>query len=120
MKKNILIIEGHYDTAEILADLMQFFNYDYELARDVMPVPDVLKTRPDLIIIDQKLSNGLGSILCHKLKTTPASRHIPVIITSAALNLAEIAEQCGADDYMHKPFDIDGLRAKLIKLLSKG
>lgn len=62
--------------------------------------------RPDLILLDVRMSGVDGGDLCRALKSRAETRNIPVILISATDNLSRIAHAAGADSYMAKPFDI--------------
>lgn len=73
---------------------------------------------PDLIISDVMMPNMDGYDLCHLIKSTYETSHIPVILLTA---LSEKSEQLrglglGADDYLTKPFDM-GLLIQKIKTI---
>ena len=50
-----------------------------------------------------------GSELIKKLKSDSATNKIPVVLISAVPHLKDLAEKCGADAYLEKPFNIDSL-----------
>jgi two-component system phosphate regulon response regulator PhoB len=119
MKKKILIIEDDKGIVELLSDLMNLFNYDAIFSERIMNIDDILAIKPDLIMLDHLLGDGLGGDLCRKLKSVAASNHIPILMFSASIKAHEIAAECGADDYIDKPFDIDELEQKITALLTK-
>ena len=59
-----------------------------------------------VILLDNKLTDGFGYELCLELKKNPTTRKFPVILVSAVNQLANIAEESGADGYLNKPFDL--------------
>lgn len=69
------------------------------------------KALPDLIISDVSMPKLTGYQLTEKLKNTPATRCIPVILLTAKASKREIVEgfTSGADDYLSKPFDTSEL-----------
>lgn len=67
----------------------------------------------DLILLDDWLNDGLGSQLCKKLKNNAHTANVPIILISAANNLAASAKESGADDFLSKPFDIEDLLTKV-------
>ena len=73
---------------------------------------------PDLIISDVMMPQTDGYELCHLIKSTYETSHIPVVLLTA---LSEKSEQLrglglGADDYLTKPFDT-GLLIQKIKTI---
>lgn len=73
---------------------------------------------PDLYILDIWMSGSDGRDLCKKLKATPATHHIPVMLISASNDLQRSASDAGADDFLPKPFDMELLVTKINRLLA--
>ena len=69
---------------------------------------------PDLIILDINLNNKDGGDICARLKKNLRTRHIPIILISAIMDLKQISQYCGADDYLIKPFNISELENKVM------
>jgi DNA-binding response OmpR family regulator len=64
---------------------------------------------PSLILIDNWLDYASGAEICKQLKTNMDTKNIPVILMSACMGLKKIAEDCKADGYLEKPFEIEDL-----------
>jgi len=70
-------------------------------------VEEAVRLRPALICLDVVLPNLGGLEICERLRQTPETAGIPVIITSgrgSALDRAQ-AEMAGADEVVVKPVD---------------
>jgi len=104
--KKVLLIEDDPDTSELMGYLLQRLGFEVRFSYDVLPITDILKIKPSLIIMDHRLNTGFGGKLCHKLKNTASTHAIPVMMLSASHDVKEIAETCGANAYLAKPFDI--------------
>jgi DNA-binding response OmpR family regulator len=100
------------DEPEILAILQDVFNdegYQVVTYPDRNSVKGVIINRPDLVLLDNRLKDGLGHELCSEIKANELTRHIPVILMSAHPGLSQLAEASGADSYISKPFDLSTL-----------
>ncbi|MBX2922664.1 MAG: response regulator [Chitinophagaceae bacterium] len=79
----------------------------------------VLSERPDIILLDVTMNGNDGRDICSHLKEDPQTKAIPVILLSADEGLDAIADQCGADAWVTKPFDAVSVKNKIKDLLSK-
>jgi len=75
---------------------------------------------PDIILSDVMMPGMDGFEFCDKIKSNPATSHIPFIILSAKNNYESkiTGLTYGADDYLTKPFGVDELRAKIKNILN--
>jgi putative two-component system response regulator len=61
--------------------------------------------RPDVIVLDVKMPGTSGLDLCAKLKESPATRDIPIVLlTGADGETSADAKRAGADAFVRKPF----------------
>lgn len=74
---------------------------------------------PDLIISDVRMPKMDGFSLCRKLKANEKTNHIPVILLTSQIREDQQIDgfDCGADDYIIKPFDVIILRKRIANLL---
>jgi two-component system phosphate regulon response regulator PhoB len=77
--------------------------------------------RPDLIILDWMLPMLSGIEVCRRLRRTPGSRTVPIIMLTARGEEADKVRglNCGADDYLTKPFSPVELIARIRALLRR-
>ena len=74
----------------------------------------MLRQRPDLILLDVIMPGTDGLVFCKELKSSPATRSIPVImLTDLKGNAHERSLEAGADDYMPKRIDDAVLRMRV-------
>lgn len=76
--------------------------------------------KPDVILLDVTMQGVDGRDLCRSLKNNKETSSIPVILISANENLENIADSCGADGYVKKPFDVQAVRKKIESVLVTG
>ncbi len=88
----------------------------YEVVTEVNSIK-VLKTlereRPDLLLLDIWMPVLTGDQILKTIRLNPVFSEIPVIMYSASTDGAEIAKNCGADDFIAKPFDMEDLELKI-------
>lgn len=117
----ILIIDDDLDLLTVVKSLLrkkgfEVFAYtDWEVALE-----NIKNNEPQLILLDVFLSGIDGLDVCKKLKSSPLTRHIPIIVFSSYPNIAETAiYEFGADDFIAKPFEVNEIIQKIHYVLSK-
>lgn len=106
MRKTILYIEDDHDMKDIVSDIMVYEDYHVITDSGKSMYKILNETTVGLILMDEALSWAWGSDLCYELKEKEETKHIPVVMISAAQEIEEIARRCGAVGYIRKPFDI--------------
>jgi signal transduction histidine kinase/ligand-binding sensor domain-containing protein/DNA-binding response OmpR family regulator len=122
-----LITGGHTlllvdDNEEITDYLRQVFKDSFTLfvARNGKEgLAMAMQHMPDIIISDIVMDEMTGIEFCKAIKEDPALSHIQLILltgsSSAEIKLKGV--ECGADDYITKPFERDLLLARVSNLL---
>ena len=80
---------------------------------------EILQANPAVIIMDNKIPPVGGVTATKYIKADKRTAEIPVIFFSANTQIAQLAEEAGADVYLQKPFDISELEQLLEKILSE-
>ena len=75
------------------------------------------RTEADLVLADVEMPGPSGYEICRTIKTS--ARPVPVLLLAGTFEPFDIerARECGADDYLVKPFESGQLRAKVEALL---
>jgi DNA-binding response OmpR family regulator len=122
MTKRILIVDDNKDIVRLISSRLKANNYDVISAFDTLLVMQLtLKEKPDLIILDNWLPNGTGLNLIGKLKKSPKTANIPIILITAqaGTTIRDLALEQGAVDFISKPFDAGDLLKKIKKALGE-
>ncbi|SEN00819.1 Response regulator receiver domain-containing protein [Mucilaginibacter gossypiicola] len=108
MGKRVLVIDDDEDILEILNIVFQENGYDIVLSNTGEAAEHIRVIQPDIVLLDVRIvgSAKSGPEICKEIKSQLATRHLPVLLISAETDLAMLAQECGADAYVAKPFDI--------------
>lgn len=118
-RQRIVIVE---DDAEIREYLTSELSADYDVVSEEngrTGLVEILKQVPDLVISDIMMPEMDGNTMCSKIKSNPATSHIPVIMLTAKSRDEDQLEglEMGADAYIVKPFNMDILRRTIVNLI---
>ena len=118
MKKRVLIIENDPGIRNIVEFILQDHGFETLSISEPEDLTDVILFFPDVILLDEFINSQPGHRLCRKIKRVPDLATVPVIILSTASNIELIATECNADDYISKPFDVEDMVVKVVRLVS--
>jgi len=116
----ILYVEDNDDNVYVVRNRLGRAGFTVLVAVDgEQGLAMALAERPDLVLMDLSLPVLDGWEATRRLKTTPATKDIPVIALSAHAMVGdrEKALAAGCDDYDIKPIDFLRLRAKIDALV---
>lgn len=117
---NILVVEDHVDARQLMRDLLEGLEHTVTEAGDGLEaVKLVMSTKFDLVIMDLMMPTASGDSALKFMRGTPGMETLPILVVSAHPDVARIARQNGATDWIAKPISINELYAKLDKLLAK-
>ena len=115
--KTILIIDDEEPIRELLKLTLQSAGFDSILEASNGEDGLALATRymPDLILLDLMLPGMDGLSVCRRLKSSPDTRMIPIIMLTAKSDESDIVVglEMGANDYITKPFSRKVLTARI-------
>lgn len=109
MPKTILLVEDDEDILELLYFVLTDERYEVVRSKGDDAFQQALARQPFLILLDHRLEGSWGSRICAELKADNRTKHIPVVMMSAAIDLEQTAELAGADGALKKPFDLEEL-----------
>jgi len=121
-KKRVLVVDDDEAIVEMLVELLER-DGRFEVKTATSGYDAGLLThkfRPDLVILDFKLPDINGNVVCRTLRSNPEFAHVKVIIISGVVDKDEIDEllRAGANDFLQKPFQIDELVRRMCQLVN--
>ena len=112
----ILIVEDDAQVARLIALVLKRSGHESEVVADGQSaLARAREMRPEMIFADLTIKGMGGQALCSALKGQPETKGIPHVIVSGDADIGEKARECGADDYLGKPFEF----ADLIGLVNR-
>jgi two-component system, OmpR family, response regulator len=116
----ILLVEDNVRAGPLLREHLDDAGYTVDLAVSVSEFEEMAKTfRYALYVVDLGLPDGDGRQIISHLRA--AKQASPIIVTSARAQVSERVSSldCGADDYLVKPFHHSELLARIRALLRR-
>ena len=104
---------------DALTIMLEDAGYAVETTVDGLTVRDMNDKLPDVLLLDIWMSGMDGKAICKHLKSQELTKHIPIIMVSANKDTKQIALDCGADDFLEKPFQMEDLLAIVAKYIKE-
>ena len=120
MAKKVLICDDKPYVLESVGFVVREEGYEFLTADNGEDALRLARAEmPDLMFLDVMMPAKSGFQVCRELKSDPATRGIYIILLTAMGQERDEQEglQCGAEEYMTKPFSPRSLRKKLHQLL---
>lgn len=112
-KRKVLLVDDDPELVEITHKALQEDGrFEVRIAGNGFDAGMMVKEyRPDLIILDVMLPDINGKEVCHRVRADPTMEEVRIICISGMIEDDKISELklAGADDFIHKPFDVDVL-----------
>lgn len=119
MGRNILVVEDDKNISDLIHMYLVKEGFDVRIAGDGgKALEEFQKKEPDLVLLDIMLPVMDGWAVCAKIRETSK---VPIIMLTAKSEDADklMGFECGADDYLTKPFNILELKARIRALLRR-
>ena len=104
----MLVVEDDTDIASLLSEILENEGYAAVAVSDNDDLEGQLDQRPDLIVLDLRLSRGGAEQILESLRARGMG-DVPVVLLSAAGDLPERAKELGVSAYLAKPFELEEL-----------
>ena len=118
----IIIIEDEPAISELIAVNLRHIGHNVYQASDTLQAENLIhKEIPDLILLDWMLPGTDGSQFAKHLRSSERTNKIPVIMLTARSSEEDkiYGLECGADDYITKPFSPKELIARIKAVLRR-
>ncbi|MBW6509249.1 MAG: response regulator [Desulfuromonadales bacterium] len=121
MQRKILIVEDEESLLKLESILLTTKGFHVQgVTTGTAALKAVAENPPDLVLLDIMLPEMDGFEVCRQIKSSPQSRHIPVILLTAKKSPEDMirGKAVGADQYITKPFKSSMVIAAIERLLN--
>ena len=116
----ILIVDDNEANVRLLDVYLKSEGYSTEKAYDgLQALEKIRSTNPDLVLLDVMMPKLDGYEVCRRIRGDDVLNVIPVVMITALTSVDDRVRglECGADDFVSKPFDKTELMARVRNLL---
>ena len=121
-RKVRLLVADDCDSARALVEIALCDEDDFNLcfvADGLTAIEKCQQQMPDIAILDMQMPGASGIEVCQWIKQNSGSSFVPVIIVTSQTDVNDRVNglNCGADDYIVKPFALPELKARVSAFL---
>jgi CheY-like chemotaxis protein len=121
----VLIVDDEPEIRQLVQRTLTAKGYEVVVAQDGGEgLEKAEQLVPDLVLLDAMLPKVHGFDVCRRIKASPRTRHVPVVMMTAIFRgwrfAQDAKESYGAVDYIEKPFRLDDLVRRVEAALLSG
>jgi DNA-binding response OmpR family regulator len=120
-KRKVLIVDDDEELVELISDVLERDGrFEIRTVNNGFDAGMMVKEyRPDLIVLDVMLPDINGKEVCQRVRSDRTMNDVKIICISGMVEEDRVGElrAAGADDFMHKPFEIERLVGRMCQLL---
>ncbi len=120
-KRKVLLVDDDTELVELMSKVLdEDGRFEVRIAGNGFDAGMMVKEyRPDLIVLDVMLPDINGKEVCQRVREDRSLEDVRILCISGMIEDDKIHELrlAGADDFLHKPFDIEELIDRMCGLL---
>jgi excisionase family DNA binding protein len=120
-KRKVLLVDDDAELVELMTKVLdEDGRFETRIASNGFDAGMMVKEyRPDIIVLDVMLPDINGKEVCHRVRADSTLEEVRILCISGMVEDDKIQELrlSGADDFLHKPFDIEYLIERMCVLL---
>jgi excisionase family DNA binding protein len=120
-KRKVLLVDDDAELVELMSKVLEEDGrFEVRIASNGFDAGMMVKEyRPDLIVLDVMLPDINGKEVCHRVRADSSLEDVRILCISGMIEEDKIQELrlSGADDFLHKPFEIEYLIERMCGLL---
>lgn len=122
-KRRVMIVDDDPDALALMEKILTDEGFELIKVSNATEVGlRAAQLSPDLILLDFLMPEINGFEVCRALRNNELTRGIPIMAVTCLTKEQDIERifDCGADEYLAKPFKVDQLLEKVQELISRG
>jgi len=122
-KRRVMIVDDDADARDLIESMLSGEGYELIKVSNATEVGlKAAQLTPDLILLDFLMPDINGFDVCKALRDNELTRSIPIMAVTCLSKEDDIERifECGADEYLPKPFKVEELQEKVQELIGKG
>ncbi|MCL6501315.1 MAG: response regulator [Pirellulales bacterium] len=120
-KRKVLIVDDDEELVELITDVLERDGrFEIRKANNGFDAGMLVKEyRPDLIVLDVMLPDINGREVCQRVRNDSSMDEVKIICISGMVEEEKVQElrNAGANDFLHKPFEVEKLVERICHLL---
>jgi excisionase family DNA binding protein len=120
-KRKVLLVDDDTELVELMTKVLEEDGrFEVRVASTGFDAGMMVKEyRPDLIVLDVMLPDINGKEVCQRVRADNTLEEVRILCISGMIEEDKIADLklSGADDFLHKPFEIEALIDRMCNLL---
>jgi len=120
-KRKALIVDDDVDLVELLVDAFERDGrFDLRTANNGFDAGMLVKEfHPDIVVLDIMLPDINGKEVCQRVRMDKTMEDVKILCISGMIEQDKVADlmNCGANEFMQKPFSVEALVDKACNML---
>src|SRR5690348_15859323 len=120
-QRKVLLVDDDNELVELMTKVLEEYGrFEVRVASNGFDAGMMVKEyRPDIIVLDVMLPDISGKEVCQRVRADTTLEEVRILCISGMVEEDKIQELrlAGADDFLHKPFDIEYLIERMCTLL---
>lgn len=109
---HILVVDDDPAIRDVVADILEMSDYRVKTATNGAEALDFIRDEPpSAVLLDLMMPVMDGWEFLRRCRDQERCAQVPVVVMSAARDIARAASELGAQAYLSKPFDMDAVLA---------
>jgi len=121
-KKRVLVVDDDEAIVEMFSELFERDGrFEVKTAQTGYDAGVITESfRPDVMLLDFKLPDVNGNIVCRTVRSNSNYEHMKIIIISGVADPDEVRElmDAGADEFIKKPFQIESVISRVAEMVN--